>query len=460
MAFFEETVAVQKHAQEKPAPIALESPFEFNELFFSTTNPESVIEKANSIFVRVSKYDREEITGQFHSIIRHPDMPKAAFRILWEHILAKKAVAVYVKNLAKDGSFYWVLALVFPCNGGYLSIRLKPGSALFNQVKTVYKEVLAYEKELTATTDRESLIQASKAYLLKKLTEHGFGSYNTFMKSALRIEMHHRELQIQRSDKNKVLPTDPLLRKYVKMNALLNELVMHANSLHAVHGELMKHSDKILQLSRSILNISINTQLQAAKLDKSDQSLSVVAEKMGEQSIEGTHNLNALQKSIQSVSELFGSLNFNVISSKLQLEMTEHYMLEHTSDSSTSTVNSEYEQTVQLLNDAFIPRLRRVNEYIQNIPSVQNSMQENITRIERFTTVLRFIYITGQVEITRVKGETLSFMNTFKDLLDEITNTETHLNDLKNVLSQNGTMFNHYTRVNEQLQKLCHRISG
>ena len=109
-----------------PTPINQESPFKIEELFFSITDPKSNIVFANDVFVRISKYDEQ--------VIRHPDMPRSVFYIFWEYLLANKPVAAYVKNMAKDGSYYWVMALAFPCKGGYLSIRLKPSSPLFKKV--------------------------------------------------------------------------------------------------------------------------------------------------------------------------------------------------------------------------------------------------------------------------------------------------------------------------------------
>ena len=119
--------------------------FEPWELFFSTTDQKGVITSCNDVFVRVSGYPAEDLLGKPHSIIRHPDMPRCVFKLLWDYLLSGKAIGAYVKNLASTGEYYWVYALVTPIDDGYLSIRVKPVSAYFAKVEGLYKQLLATE---------------------------------------------------------------------------------------------------------------------------------------------------------------------------------------------------------------------------------------------------------------------------------------------------------------------------
>ncbi|MFT6898493.1 MAG: aerotaxis receptor [Paraglaciecola sp.] len=100
----------------------------------STTDTRGVIQYANANFCRVAGYTSEELVGQNHNIVRHPDMPKSAFMDMWSKLEAKQAWRGAVKNKCKDGRFYWVDAYVTPIyeSGrltGYQSVRtfLKPG---------------------------------------------------------------------------------------------------------------------------------------------------------------------------------------------------------------------------------------------------------------------------------------------------------------------------------------------
>ncbi len=127
------------------ALLGKESDFGFEELFFSRTSTKGIIESGNSVFQRVSKYEWDEILSKPHSLVRHPAMPRGVFHLLWEEILSGRPVGAYVVNRAKDGSHYWVFALVTPTDDGFLSVRIKPSSAIFEIAKEKYSELLEVE---------------------------------------------------------------------------------------------------------------------------------------------------------------------------------------------------------------------------------------------------------------------------------------------------------------------------
>jgi aerotaxis receptor len=150
-----------------PTPRPSESPFGAGEIFFSTTDRKGIIRSGNRVFSRVSGYGREELIGSPHNIIRHPDMPRIVFKMVWEEIEAGRPVAGYVKNLAKDGSYYWVLATIVPCEGGYLSVRIKPTTAYFEAVQPIYQDLLALEQEIEQgdAGRREEAMEAARQRL-------------------------------------------------------------------------------------------------------------------------------------------------------------------------------------------------------------------------------------------------------------------------------------------------------
>lgn len=78
----------------------------------SRTDLNGTITYANDLFCEISGYSADELIGKPHSIVRHPDMPKSVFKDLWETIKNKKQWVGIVKNLRKDGGFYWVKAIV------------------------------------------------------------------------------------------------------------------------------------------------------------------------------------------------------------------------------------------------------------------------------------------------------------------------------------------------------------
>ncbi len=95
--------------KDRPIPIDEEIIIPDEEVLISVTDPKGFIIETNDIFTKISGYSEDELIGSSHNIIRHPDMPKIMFKIVWDHIMDKENVMAVVKNLAKDGKYYWVV---------------------------------------------------------------------------------------------------------------------------------------------------------------------------------------------------------------------------------------------------------------------------------------------------------------------------------------------------------------
>ena len=129
----------------------VEVPFPDGRLIVSRTDLAGVITHANDAFVEMSGYARDELIGAPHHILRHPDMPKVAFKGLWDTIAAGQKWHGYVKNLRRDGAFYWVYATAVPnVRGGrivgYTSVRRKPSRTRIAELVPVYRDWLAQER--------------------------------------------------------------------------------------------------------------------------------------------------------------------------------------------------------------------------------------------------------------------------------------------------------------------------
>ena len=97
-----------------PTPTGRERTFGPDELIVSKTDLKGRMTYANDVFLRISGYDLDELIGQPHSLIRHPEMPRGLFRLLWQRISTGHEVFAFINNLAKTGDHYWVLAHVTP----------------------------------------------------------------------------------------------------------------------------------------------------------------------------------------------------------------------------------------------------------------------------------------------------------------------------------------------------------
>lgn len=113
-------------------------------MIVSETDEKGVITYVNDEFCKYAKYSKDEVIGHPHNIVRHKDMPKVAFKGLWDTIGQNQVWSGIVKNNAKNGDFYWVRATVFPSldingNKRYISVRVKPTDDEVKEAEALYK---------------------------------------------------------------------------------------------------------------------------------------------------------------------------------------------------------------------------------------------------------------------------------------------------------------------------------
>ena len=166
-----------------PDSIKTERTFGDDEIIVSKTDPKGRILYANEVFCRVGLYEEHELVGQQHSIVRHPDMPRSVFHLLWQRIQSGREIFAYVKNMAKNGDYYWVFAHVTPSYGrdgqidGYHSNRRRPRAVAIRQIEQLYAKLLEEENR---HADRKQGMHAGVALLEKILDDRGL-SYDEFV---------------------------------------------------------------------------------------------------------------------------------------------------------------------------------------------------------------------------------------------------------------------------------------
>jgi PAS domain S-box-containing protein len=169
-------------ARTKPRPTGRESPFGDDEIIVTKTDATGRITYANEVFLRVSRLLPAEALGQPHSLIRHPEMPRTVFRLMWEALQARGEFFGYVRNLATNGDHYWVFAHVTPsCDAtgkvtGYHSMRRRPDPAQIARIEPFYRQLLAEEQR---HADRKLGLQAGTQMLDDVLRQKGL-TYERF----------------------------------------------------------------------------------------------------------------------------------------------------------------------------------------------------------------------------------------------------------------------------------------
>ena len=154
----------------QPTIIDKEVVWDKSRVIMSKTDHRGIIEYTNEVFVDVCGYEDYELMGQPHSIIRHPDMPKVLFKVLWENLKLVGNFHAVVKNLAKSGRYYWVVTDFESTKNEEGEIthyfgrrRAVPQEIITNYIEPLYKKLLQIEKA--------SGVEYSEKYLIGFLEE-------------------------------------------------------------------------------------------------------------------------------------------------------------------------------------------------------------------------------------------------------------------------------------------------
>ena len=217
-----------------------------NDMFFSTTDERGVIQESNNVFIRLSRYSRDQLAGAPHNIIRHPCMPGGAFYAMWNTLHAGKPFVAYVHNLAKDGSQYDVLATVTPLKaGGYLSVRMRACCTdIFNAASSIYEQVRELEDGyISQGCNRREAAEKGAGNIIEKLNGAGFPSYDEFQWTVLPAEVMRREAQVD--------------GKPPRRDTATGELRIIHDAVHSVYAELnqwMGELERLGELSTQLKN--------------------------------------------------------------------------------------------------------------------------------------------------------------------------------------------------------------
>lgn len=453
-------------------PLDSERQFAINEMFFSTTDGKGIITSGNDIFIRVSGFSREELIGEPHNIIRHPEMPRAVFKLLWDFLEADKSITAYVKNMAADGAYYWVVALATPIPGGYLSVRFKPSSPLLGVVSGLYQKLL--QTEAGFGDDWREGMAAATNELVATLASLGFKSYDQFMRTMLQEELKSRDIILLQKGLN-IVPaivdehqiTNGVAKVgslfagiysnskeiYAKLNALFNQL---DNYVH-LSSELEKKSKFVLELTEGFRFISLNTSVRSAKLGGAGASLSVIADYMQNASTTIGQVITTLNSKIQYTSDVLREIIFSLAGAKLQTEMVMIFCADIMNRLSSKDVHvshgdiQEMKTTMKDLQAALRWTIQTALNSLNNLASQLGGLDETSDELNKTVIALQFIQLGGLVEACRLdeeKGfgvifsEVKNQLERAKDELKELSTITQQLNGLVADRSSIDTIFN------------------
>ncbi|MFK7987681.1 MAG: PAS domain-containing protein [Sandaracinaceae bacterium] len=282
-------------------PVDVESEFSSDELFFSTTCPKGIIRSCNDVFMRVSEYEPADLLGQPHNTVRHPDMPKCVFNLFWSYLLEGRTIGAYVKNMSRTGKYYWVFALTTPLPDGYLSIRIKPSSPIFEAARELYAELLQHEKSFGADWRRG--MKSARELMLEKVTELGFDSYDDLMSQALQQELTQRA-KLQR-------------HAGVRQLAELKKI----KTLRGSRDQLWDKKLYFSELGPVVRLVALNSRVATTQLSERGRALGSISERISSASDDITAESETITEAITGLRDTLHEASFLSSFRLLQKEM-------------------------------------------------------------------------------------------------------------------------------------------
>ena len=363
---------------------ANESRFDFEELFFSRTNSKGIIQSGNSVFQHVSKYDWEEILYKPHSVIRHPAMPRAVFHLLWETILSGKPIGAYVVNEAKDGSFYWVFALVSPIEDGFLSVRLKPSSPIFETVKQKYADLLELEK------NKKNSPKESQEILLEEIKKLNFRSYHHFMTEALTQELECRQEKLNREP----------IRVISQLREVLN-----------LGTQLQGKCEEIFSAYHKSALIPLNLEVLAAKIGAEAAPIAVVSSQYDDIAKQIQAETKKFLSAGNLVQEKVEECRLDVCNSLLQKEMFDFYK----DEKKETPIDKSIE--MRLLEDLSKHGIEEAKSSLTAIDVEFSQFKVVYEEVRKLATALEIVSLTGKIEAVKVKHSSQELLGLLNDLM-------------------------------------------
>ncbi len=401
-------------------PIDSSRDFRINELFFSQTDRKGVIVSGNAVFSRVADYTLEEMKGKAHNIIRHPDMPRAVFKTLWDFLKASKPIAAYVKNMAKDGRDYWVLALVAPVEDGYLSVRFKPSSALFPLVEEVYRELRAIELDHDEREEEPKAgMLAAEARLVEILNEKGFADYDAFMRAVLQHELASLDTTLasdgldifveiadsSTSESSTARELRGIYKKTQRVSSTINSLGADLQSSSELNEQLTAQARSILSLAEEFRYVPMNVEIKTSQMGEGGLALSMVATHLGEASKGVLERVVGLTARAGKVSVGLGESIFDLGWARLQFDMTTSYYHEMFSALSEERDLTPRLDNLRRLRVAFSQTTERAVQSLRSVENVLGGLDAEAEDLSRAMLQLEVAHIAGLIEASRLTDD-------------------------------------------------------
>jgi aerotaxis receptor len=392
------------------------SHFENAEVFFSRTHRNGVIVSGNAVFARVSKYPISGMIKKAHSIVRHPDMPRAVFKIMWDEILAGRSISAYVKNRASDGSYYWVLANVYIYENDFVSVRFKPTSSLLaEKIEPLYRKLRAME----ASTSLDNQVAA----LLDGLKELGFETYQHFMRTAF-----NTELSLVLKDILKIeIPENDVCDLSNRIQGAIFEVLSSMDRASTEIQKLSKVFADLAKITRAQDLLPFNLTLSTQNSNLTQKTMEVLSRLFAQQQSEAKAFLEEFQGVIAAAEHSgLAPIRYQVGSCFLQSSAVKQFLLESFSDKEEAQYKMaeadalrESLDLIRMMQLKFENTLKDINELRSRFIRIMSKREE----MEALTKSVLSIAQLGMVEISHdpaAKNSALPHLNQMRKMAEDL----------------------------------------
>lgn len=422
-------------------PRSHERRFGLDELFFSTTDRKGIIISGNRVFARVSGWSAQELIGEPHNILRHPDMPRVVFKLLWAEIEAGRPIVAYVKNLARDGGFYWVIASVVPIPQGYLSVRFKPSSPLLGVVSDLYARLRAVEAAIEDRGGtRGEAMAASAEALTTALEGLGFAGYREFMLAFVPAELKSRDAGMRAAPSSargvRASTGDAALRgmhgDVAALERFLHEEFTHLDEFVTLSGTLAQKSRFVTTLAQDVRLTSQNVSIAARRLESGGLPISVVGHAIQELADSSATVIRSLSQQTTELAEALRDLSFRIAIARLQAQSAGAFVAElegaEGDGDGVATPVGRVCQSISALSSCLDGGLQGMFGSYAAIEAGLTQASEGARQLNTLLRTLDMARLTGKVEVSRL-GDAREFVLLFDKVQAELARAEQEMRE-------------------------------
>jgi aerotaxis receptor len=429
-------------------------------MFFSKTDKGGRIIAGNEVFARVAGYTPEELSGASHNIVRHPDMPRAAFAVLWRNLSSGLPFNGYVKNLAKDGTYYWVFASMGTLrDGNRLSVRFKPTTDEFrSKIPALYAAILASEQQVLCKhgTEKEAT-QAGVEKLDELVRAQGFGCYDEFAEASLVREIAARDAELA---KHKLALFPPQIGAVEKFNLarVFRGNVERYRVAVGLFGALERigHLSKILRDETiSVIDVAeefrlaaLNGNIASGRHGHNGACIGVIAGFLTSYASGMARDTTTVRDHLKVLSESARAIAAAVAMARLELEMLLFFQAELARGGSPEQL-----KLLPGLEESFHRDSARAAQAIESLANALPPIATSRDALAQAVTSIQMAQVRGLTEVARL-SDSEGIRTMFEEFRTKTVKAREEIDRISDVLSEFGALMQPMTNFVGRLDRV------